>query len=60
MLHEKLYPSAKREMTEAVLTGVFGEPERYPDDRLLVWTLAPLTDVEDSADDDDVDPCDSV
>ena len=27
-------------MTEAVLTGVYGEPERHPDDHLLVWTLS--------------------
>jgi len=40
VLHEALYPTAKRAMTEAVLTGVYGEPDRYPEDGLLVWTLA--------------------
>jgi hypothetical protein len=55
VMHEKLYPSAKRQMTEAVLTGVFGEPERYPDDSLLVWTLEPLT-VADAGSGDAIEP----
>ena len=42
VVHERLYPAAKRAMVEAVLTGVFGEPARHPSDHLLVWTLAPL------------------
>ena len=42
VLHEALYPTAKRQMTEAILTGVFGEPERHTSDRLLVWTLESL------------------
>lgn len=59
VLHEKLYPSAKRAMTEAVLTGVFGEPERYPDDQILVWTLTPLDDADGSADNADAVPGES-
>ncbi len=42
VLHEQLYPTAKRQMTEAILIGAFGEPERHPDDHLLVWTLEPI------------------
>lgn len=39
VLHERLYPGFKRAQAEALLTGVFGEPARYPSDRMLVWTL---------------------
>ena len=39
VLHEDLYPSFKRDQAVAVLSGVYGEPEAWPDDGLLVWTL---------------------
>jgi len=39
VLHEDLMPPAKREMTVAILEGVYGTPEAWPEDRLLVWTL---------------------
>ncbi len=49
VVHENLYPRAKREMVEAVLTGVYGEPQRYPEDALVVWTLQPLVAEADPA-----------
>lgn len=49
VLHEALYPRDKRTMVEAVLTGVYGEPDRHPEDGLLVWTLAPLDGTADAA-----------
>jgi len=39
VLHERLYPDFKGEHVETVLTGIFGDPERHPDDGLLVGTL---------------------
>jgi hypothetical protein len=41
VLHEDLIPAFKRAQIEAVLRGVFGEPARHDEDRLLVWTLEP-------------------
>lgn len=42
VLHERFYPDFKREMVEAVLRGVWGEPVRHPGDGLQVYVLAPV------------------
>ncbi len=39
VVHESFYPSFKRDQVEAVLSGLFGEPRRYPDDELLVYRV---------------------
>ncbi|RME27727.1 MAG: hypothetical protein D6798_03915 [Deltaproteobacteria bacterium] len=41
VVHEALYPTFKRDRVEALLTALFGEPTRWTDDRLLVYTLIP-------------------
>ncbi len=43
VLHERFYPEFKAVETAALLTGVFGEPQRFEADRMLVWTLEPPT-----------------
>ncbi len=42
VVHERLYPEFKRLAVEAVLTGVFGEPERHEADGIQVYTLPEL------------------
>ena len=39
VLHENLYPEFKRVQVEALLSGLFGAPRRYPADGLQVYTL---------------------
>ena len=39
VLHEDLYPAFKRVQVEALLSGLFGAPRRYPSDGLQVYTL---------------------
>ena len=39
VVHEKLYPFFKYRQIETLLTGAFGEPERWDDDGLLVYQL---------------------
>jgi Dolichyl-phosphate-mannose-protein mannosyltransferase len=42
VMHRRLYPAAKGSQTEALLTGLFGEPQRHESDGLLVYTLPDL------------------
>ncbi len=42
VVHERLYPGFKRDQVETLLTGVFGQPRRYPESRILVYTLPAL------------------
>ena len=39
VLHERMYPQFKLVQVEAVLSGLFGAPRRWPDDGLQVYTL---------------------
>lgn len=41
VVHERFYPPFKRDRVEALLTALLGEPRRWPDDQLLVYTLGP-------------------
>ncbi len=50
VVHEAMYPGFKRDRVEALLTALYGEPTRWTDDRLLVYTLSPvLADSRDGA-----------
>jgi hypothetical protein len=42
VMHQRLYPAAKGSQTEALLTGLFGLPQRHEADGLLVYTLPDL------------------
>ena len=44
VLHESLVPEFKRLQMIALLDGVFGQGQEYPEDRLRVWTLPDLHD----------------
>ncbi|MEC7947424.1 MAG: hypothetical protein VX265_07620, partial [Myxococcota bacterium] len=52
VLHEALVPEFKRMQMIALLDGVFGAGQAYPEDRLRVWVLPRLGDaVADAAED---------
>jgi len=42
VVHRDLYPFFKARKVEALLTGAIGEPEVWPEDGLLVYTLEPI------------------
>lgn len=41
VVHEDFYPDFKRDRVEALLTALYGPPQRFPEDHLLVYTLDP-------------------
>ncbi|MFT4974520.1 MAG: hypothetical protein ACI8S6_000403 [Myxococcota bacterium] len=41
VVHQRLYPDFKAAQVEALLTALLGEPRRYDDDGMLVYTLEP-------------------
>ena len=44
VLHEDLVPEFKRLQMIALLNGVFGQGQEYPEDQLRVWVLPDLRD----------------
>lgn len=42
VVHQQLYPTFKVAQVEALLTALLGEPQRYEDEHMLVYTLETL------------------